>query len=353
MTKDDLLYALQDANIGAFLRVIREGESSQDPDAYRMLFGGELITYFGDHPRKLVTKKLGGKEITSSAAGAYQFLKKTWDALVRQYGFKDFQPVTQDMAAVALIAEKGALDLIREGHIREAIARCAPVWASLPGSQWGQPTQKLERALAVYREYGGTLATEAAANPAPVPQVKKESFMSPFVLPFLQVLSGLIPSLSKLGFGSGSEVANRNVAAGGMVVDAVVQAVGAANEAEALKKIQSDPAALQAAKDAAEEVVWQVTEAGGGGLEGARKYSADLNALPFWKQPAFWFFLSILPLVYMLSVSILFGVGGVEWGVEVKVMVATAIVGIIAVGSQYFLGSSYGSQKKDNLLGGK
>ena len=171
--------------------------------------------------------------------------------------------------------------------------------------------------------------------------------MSPFVLPFLQVLSGLIPSLSKLGFGSGSEVANRNIAAGGMVVDAVVQAVGAANEAEALQKIQSDPSALQAAKDAAEEVVWQVTEAGGGGLEGARKYSADPNALPFWRQPALYFFLAVLPLVYMLAASILFGVGGTEWGVEVKVMVATAFVGIIAMGGQYFLGSSYGSQKKD------
>jgi muramidase (phage lysozyme) len=179
VTRDDLLHAIQDPNLLAFLHVIREGETNQTDDAYRELFGGELFDYFGDHPRKLITKTLGGKEITSSAAGAYQFIRSTWDGLVRQYGFKDFSPINQDLGAVALIAEKKALPLITEGRIREAIARCASVWASLPGSQYGQPTQKLEKALAVYREYGGSLVAEAPTSPA-VPASTKE--VTPWLL---------------------------------------------------------------------------------------------------------------------------------------------------------------------------
>lgn len=70
--------ALQSANVRAFLRVIRSCEGTPDEAGYRRHFGGELFDSFAAHPNKHVTKPLGGRTITSTAAGAYQFLAGTW-----------------------------------------------------------------------------------------------------------------------------------------------------------------------------------------------------------------------------------------------------------------------------------
>jgi muramidase (phage lysozyme) len=352
VTRDDILHAIQDPNLLAFLHVIREGETNQTDDAYRELFGGELFDYFGDHPRKLITKTLGGKEITSSAAGAYQFIRSTWDGLVRQYGFKDFSPINQDLGAVALIAEKKALPLITEGRIREAIARCASVWASLPGSQYGQPTQKLEKALAVYREYGGSLVAEAPSSPA-VPASTKEVTMAPLIIPILSAISSIIPALGKLGFGSGSEVAQRNVAAGAMVAEKIVEVTNSVNLQEAAEKVQSDPAALAAAKAAVQEVI-ALVEVGDGGIGAARKTATDPAQIPFYKNPAFIIAALLTPLIYMVAVEILFNPSGQTWSDDIKMMFVTAIVsGLLGSVTGFFLGSSLGSQKKDAALGAR
>ena len=100
MNLEDFAAALQNQNLQAFLHVIRAGEGTSDADGYRRCFGGELFDAFTDHPRRLITKG----RYTSTAAGAYQFLSRTWDGLVRQYGFADFSPAAQDLGAVALIA---------------------------------------------------------------------------------------------------------------------------------------------------------------------------------------------------------------------------------------------------------
>lgn len=150
---------LADANVRAFLHVIRAGESSQDDDAYRMLFGGGLfLAPPWEHPRTPVT--VG--RLTSTAAGAYQILARTWDGLVAQYGFPDFSPLSQDRAAVVLIAGRGALADVVAGNFQEAVRKCALEWASLPGSPYEQPTRTLAQALEVYATNGGTLSQEIA-----------------------------------------------------------------------------------------------------------------------------------------------------------------------------------------------
>ena len=162
MTRDDILFALQVTNVTAFLRVIRAGESSQTEDAYRMMFGGKLFESFADHPR---IRHPFGKTYTT-AAGAYQFLSRTWDEMAAKYGLADFSPPNQDIAAVGLIARRGALQLVMEGRIREAIARCAREWASLPGSPYGQPVMSIEKARGIFAAYGGK--SETAAKPVPL-----------------------------------------------------------------------------------------------------------------------------------------------------------------------------------------
>lgn len=340
MTRDDLLFALQHPNVVAFLRVIREGESSQGDSAYSVRFGGSHFEGW-EFPDGAIT--IG--RLTSTASGAYQFLHKTWAALVAQYGFPDFSPQCQDEGAVALIAGRKALQLVMEGRIREAIARCALEWASLPGSPYGQRTRTLEQAITTYIEHGGTLAETAEA-----PERKE---MIPVLIPILAELAkDLIPQLGSL-FGSGSDVQQRNVAAATVLADTIVKATGAVNLQDAADKIQSDPGARDAARAAVADAWPSVVESGGGGIKGARDLaiSPDGDWRKAFLNPAFVIGMVMLGLVCFVVVVVVLGLGTQEWSDEIKAMVITAVVsGALGSVSGFFLGSSLGSQKKDAAL---
>lgn len=343
MTKDELLGALSHDNLQAFLHLIREGESSNDESAYTTLNGGEHFTAPPwEHPNRI------GVRGTSTAAGAYQFVIRTWKALATQYGFEDFSPINQDCGAVALIAQHDALDLVLAGRPLEAIRRINSKWV-----EWEcfQNPKFIAKVSEVFAAYGGR---EPSADPAPVPfsapsnqEVKPMGVFAALLPTILQSLPQLI---SVFGSPNDSEVAKRNQAAGVIVADTLVKATNAVNLQDAVDKIQSDPNALDAAHRAVNDLIPSLVEAGSGGIGGARKASADPAQLPFWKQPAFAFLIASVPLVYMLAVSVLFGIGGVEWSDDAKMMVATGILAVIAGGSAYFWGSSFGSQKKTDAL---
>lgn len=150
--------ALQDPNVRAFLQLIRTGEGTTGPNGYRTLFGGGLFEGFADHPRQLITRN----GITSSAAGAYQFLSGTWDEMRTQYGLPDFSPSSQDLACIGLIKRRNALADVIAGRFSTAIMKCNKEWASLPGSPYGQPTLSLARARDVLASAGG-ISVEALA----------------------------------------------------------------------------------------------------------------------------------------------------------------------------------------------
>ena len=150
------------ANLSAFLNMlaVSEGTAGHGDDGYNLIVGGELFHSYADHPRKLV--KLPRLGINSSAAGRYQVLKRTFDAYKVRLRLTDFSPVSQDQIAVRLIRERGALPDIEAGRIPAAIAKCANIWASLPGAGYGQREHKLETLLAAYRQAGGNLSGAAA-----------------------------------------------------------------------------------------------------------------------------------------------------------------------------------------------
>lgn len=149
---------LSNANLQAFLRMIRYAEGTASANGYRMLFGGGLFEGYDDHPRTPVTATLGGKRITSTAAGAYQFLERTWDDIKRAAGVSDFSPESQDRAAAALIRRRGALADVYAGRFSEAVRKCAREWASLPGSPYGQPVKTMAQVTAAYQGAGGWIA---------------------------------------------------------------------------------------------------------------------------------------------------------------------------------------------------
>jgi len=149
-------------NERAFLDMIAtaEGTIGRGDDGYNILFGGGTFTGYADHPRQLITRTFAnGLTVTSSAAGRYQFLRKTWDEVARLQGLPDFSPASQDTAALYLIRRAGALPLVQAGRFADAVKRVKKIWASLPGAGYGQPEQTLERLQAVYQAAGGTVAT--------------------------------------------------------------------------------------------------------------------------------------------------------------------------------------------------
>lgn len=333
MTRDDLRKALDSENVRAFLHVIRVGEGTADVEGYRRMFGGKLFSSFDDHPRSPQTAKSGSKELTSTAAGAYQFLSKTWDGLVRQWGFKDFSPDSQHEGAIALIAGRKALDDVLAGRIQSAIRKCAPEWASLPGSPYGQPTKTLQQALATYKKAGGTLEGEP---------------VSPFIIPAIDAILGVVPGLLNIWKGTGSEVAQRNQAAAQLVVETVKSAVGARNEQELVEVIKEGSPETVAAVNAAVKSVWYEISTDSSGIGAAREFNLAQASIPPKRNMALWVTVMLLPLVYMTVGAVLFMTG---WSQDVKAMTVAAVIsGVLGAMTGYWLGTSFTSAKKDDRL---
>jgi muramidase (phage lysozyme) len=142
-------------NLGAFLWVIRHCEGTAGLDGYRTLYGGGLFNSFADHPNVAVTA--GG--YTSTAAGAYQILYRTWGDFIASQGPHDFSPDSQDLCARWLISRRGAMADVEAGRLEAAIAKCNKEWASLPGSPYGQPTRDMAYCRAKFRQAGGQEVT--------------------------------------------------------------------------------------------------------------------------------------------------------------------------------------------------
>lgn len=137
----ELEAAYADPRFRALLGVIRDAEGvSRHADPYRVAGGGRDTLDQLDTPEFRMwgfTDKTGKSDV-SSATGAYQFLRGTWRNLQNKYGFSDFHPRTQDLAALALIKDAGAFSNVRQGDYLGAINKIRHIWASLPGAGYNQ-----------------------------------------------------------------------------------------------------------------------------------------------------------------------------------------------------------------------
>lgn len=333
-------------NVKAFLQVIRHCEGTAGENGYRTHFGGALFDSFKDHPRVVKTFKLRkGGTLSSSAAGAYQILTRTWDGLVSQYGktvFPDFSPESQDKAALALIRGRNALTDVREGRFEIAIRKCNREWASLPGSPYGQPTKTLEYCKQIYEKFGGTYMV------APLVAAAGLAVAKPFVSAAFNELAKHLPTLGKL-LGSGSDVSNRNIAIAETVVDIVKEAVGAKNEQEAVDIVKTDPTLAKVADDAVRANAYDLFQVDLSGVGEARKFN-QTNDKPFWLMPAFWISLSLLPLLYGTVGIILTGSAEMGFSGEFKAATGASVVtGILTGVIGFWLGSSYTTSRSRGI----
>ena len=145
------------SNIKAFLSMISwcEGTKDKGDDGYNVLVGGELFEGYKDHPRKLI--HIPRLNISSSAAGRYQILERYFDYYKRILKLHDFSPRSQDKIAIRMIREQKAYSNVQKGLIKLAIHKVNDIWASLPGSPYGQGEKPIEQCLAIYEYYGGKL----------------------------------------------------------------------------------------------------------------------------------------------------------------------------------------------------
>ncbi|MFG0661782.1 glycoside hydrolase family 104 protein [Acinetobacter sp. WSY_1] len=137
-TRENFEKLLGSPNVQKMLNLIANAEGVKH--GYNTLFGNERLNDLSWHPnvKKEFTQTDGKKNVTT-AAGRYQFLKDTWDGVAKQLGLKDFSPKNQDIAAVALLAQNGALPSVLKGDFKTAVQKSGSTWASLPSSPYAQP----------------------------------------------------------------------------------------------------------------------------------------------------------------------------------------------------------------------
>jgi len=342
--------ASANANVQAFLKMLRHGEGTTDEDGYRRMFGGKLFDSFADHPRQPQTATFkGGNTLTSSAAGAYQFLTRTWDGLVKQNGFTDFSPANQDLGAIALIQGRKALDDVVAGRFDAAVMKCNKEWASLPGSPYGQPTTTAQKARDLYTEAGGTFASATQPTPAPGPVPTKralsqdqspETSMPPFLLAALPALFDAVPKLIKSFSDDGVTVPERNEQAVTMAMQIAKTALNAPNEQAVVDTLKADPEAAATVRNAIDASWAQITDASG--VADARKADVAFVAAggEVWKSPSFIISIALLPLVYML-VGAVVGLFGQPFSDDVRSAIANGVIGLILGGlTGYYFGQT-------------
>lgn len=186
-------------------------------------------------------------------------------------------------------------------------------------------------------------AVKDSLTAAPTPELT--------AMPLPAILGALLPTLiesvPKLGklFGSGSEVAERNVKAAELAMQIAQDALGARNAQEAVEIAKADPAAAAKAAEAIEARWLELTEAGGDGIAGARKADEARSGGAWWQSPSLIVALLLLPLVYILVLSLIGAVGTATWSDDVRAGLAGSLISAIVGG---LVGYYYGQTTSRN-----
>jgi len=181
---------------------------------------------------------------------------------------------------------------------------------------------------------------EPAPTPAPTPT---DIYGQEHSMPIPAIVGALIPAALEMiprlaRHFPGGRVSERNVALATEALDVITKASGATNAQEAVEKMAADPTVRSAATAAVDQ--WaEMAESGGGGIEGAAKrdaafvQAADGRWWVLLTSPSFVVgFFGLLPLVYLIVLSIIGVLGPVEWSSDVRASLAGLITGTIIGG---------------------
>lgn len=149
---------VQLAQVRAALDTIAWAEGGR---SYFTLYGGASFSG-SQHPNRAIT----AGAYTSTAAGRYQFLYRTWIEIKNRLGLPDFTARYQDIAAVDLIAQRGQLSKLLASDFEGVMKGLGCAWAALPYATCGQTRRPLDQTMNYYRSAFtvGTMRTSPRAS---------------------------------------------------------------------------------------------------------------------------------------------------------------------------------------------
>jgi len=236
--------------------------------------------------------------------------------------------------------------------LAQRIARheCAPDHVQITPEDW-------EQGLALAGLSVPVAPAPEASPPAPEPP-KEKTMAAPFAMLALKTLLTSIPTLIRF-FGKG-ERSEENAKLADAVVPLAKQALGASNEQEVIERVMNEPGAIQTIDTVMQANLPTLIEAGGGGIAGAAQrdmaFVTALKGEPWWgflRSPSFWALVLLLPLVYLIVLSISGVLGPVQWSDDVRASIAGLIVGTVVGGAVgYYWGQSTSRNRTPATYGG-
>ena len=147
--------------------VIRFAEGTNKSDGYTTMFGHRQFTDMSRHPNSPMATPWGTK---SEAAGAYQFMKPTWETVKRNTGVNDFSIESQEIGGRWLTSNRKVDQdkaITTRAEFIQTMDKLAPEWAGLPYSGkgrngggygtsfYGQGGKKVEELIPIYEKAMG------------------------------------------------------------------------------------------------------------------------------------------------------------------------------------------------------
>ncbi|WP_175948583.1 glycoside hydrolase family 24 protein [Burkholderia pyrrocinia] len=139
-------------------------------DGYNVLVGshGSIVRNGQTIPPNLLTfpsytthPDILNSALNSTAAGRYQLLFRWYQPYAKLLNLSDFSPISQDRIAIQQLKERGSIRLIQNGNLGAALAQASNIWASLPGSPYGQHTNTVAYLTSLYKAAGGIINVAA------------------------------------------------------------------------------------------------------------------------------------------------------------------------------------------------
>ena len=170
----------------AWLKTIRDAEGTAGKDGYGTVFGGEVVPELAEGKMTVneviqlqktgkMPERLGGRQVNfgeydgrvSGASGAYQFMPKTLEGLLRNTGTSGdaaFTPKMQDQFALELLRGRG-IDPTKRATI-EGMNKAQVEWAGL-GTHHGQTKTTTAESLRMYNTYLNNSGVHTPVAPPP------------------------------------------------------------------------------------------------------------------------------------------------------------------------------------------
>jgi muramidase (phage lysozyme) len=129
-----------------------EGTRGRGSDGYNVIVGYKYAADCTRHPNRLIRLS---STLSSTAAGRYQFLTRTWNSL----GLATFSPDNQERGGLKLVNRRGvkppADRAMTATELTNALSKLSYEWASLPPNRYGQGIRSPAQVRAEYCRNAG------------------------------------------------------------------------------------------------------------------------------------------------------------------------------------------------------